>query len=404
MEIFNIKTNELIPYRNNAKRHNKKQVEQVANSIKRFGFVQPIVIDKNNEIIIGHCRYLSAKQLDLETVPALRVENLTEDEIKALRLADNKLNESEWDLDLALPELKGLDIELQELTGFDKELLIEPEERDDEVPEVPETPRTVLGDIYELPASAGGYHRVMCGDSTMIDQVEKLMNGQKADMVFTDPPYGMNLDTNYTKIKPDTEASRKFQKAKGERTNKNYSRVIGDDKEWEFESANHFDCPEQFWWGADWYRRTLPVGGSFFVWDKRENDDGSNLDSMFGSCFELCWSKTRHKREIARIKYAGLLGTEREDVKKRLHPTQKPVLLGEWFINKFSKENQLIADIFLGSGSTLIACEKTERVCYGMELDEHYVDVIVQRYVDYTGNTKIKLNGQEITWDKTETK
>lgn len=226
-------------------------------------------------------------------------------------------------------------------------------------------------------------HFIMCADSAVKENVERLMDGKKADMVFTDPPYGMNLDTDYTKMRPDTEASRKFQQAKGKTTNKNYDRVIGDSEEWIFDSANHFDCAEQFWWGADWYRRTLPAGGSWFVWDKRQNDDGSNLDEMFGSVFELCWSKTRHKREIARIKYASLFGTEREDIKKRLHPTQKPILLAAWFIERFSKADWLIADLFLGSGSTLIACEQTDRICYGMELDEKYLDVIRKRWAKY---------------------
>ena len=196
---------------------------------------------------------------------------------------------------------------------------------------------------------------------------------------------GLGLDTDYTKIRPDTEAARRFQEAKGETTNKRYRPVIGDDEEWIFDKANHFDCAEQFWWGADWYRRTLPAGGSWFVWDKRTNDDGSNLDDMFGSCFELCWSKTRHKREIARIKYASLFGTEREDVKQRLHPTQKPVLLASWFLSRFSKDGDKVVDLFGGSGSTLIACEQLNRTCYMMEIDPKYCDVIRKRYAKFIG-------------------
>jgi len=140
-----------------------------------------LVIDKDNNLVIGHCRLEAAKSLGIQEVPTLRIENLTEQEIQALRLADNKLNESEWDMNLAIDELRCLDDDLLDLTGFDKDLLIEPDDKDDEVPEVPVKPQSKLGDLYEL-----GKHRVLCGDSTKIEDVEKLMNGRKADMVFTE--------------------------------------------------------------------------------------------------------------------------------------------------------------------------------------------------------------------------
>lgn len=174
---MNLAISKIKPYSKNAKKHTQKQIKQVAESIKRFGFVQPIVIDKNNEVVIGHCRLEAAKLLGMTEVPIISVENLTEEEVKALRLADNKLNESDWDISLAIEELKGLSEEMVELTGFDKDLLIEPDEKDDLIPEnVPA--RSKLGDLYEL-----GSHRVLCGDSTKIEDVERLMNGKKADMV-----------------------------------------------------------------------------------------------------------------------------------------------------------------------------------------------------------------------------
>jgi len=149
MKITEIEISKLKPYDKNAKKHDKKQIEKVANSIKRFGFVQPLVIDKKNEVIIGHCRLLSAQLLKMETVPCVKVENLTEKEIQALRIADNKLNESDWDMSLVIPELKGLDLDLLDLTGFDRDLIIEPDEKDDEIPEnVPA--RSKLEDLYEL--------------------------------------------------------------------------------------------------------------------------------------------------------------------------------------------------------------------------------------------------------------
>ena len=175
------------PYDKNAKKHPKKQVEQVAASIKEFGFNQPIVLDKNNVIIVGHGRFEASKLLGLKEVPTITVD-LTEEQANAYRLADNKLNESEWDMNLVIDELKGLSETMLELTGFDKDLIIEPDESDDEVPDVPEEPQSKLGDLYEL-----GNHRVLCGDSTKLEDVERLMDGKKADMVFTDPPYNISF-------------------------------------------------------------------------------------------------------------------------------------------------------------------------------------------------------------------
>jgi len=174
------------PYTKNAKKHDKKQIKQVSDSIKRFGFVQPIVIDKNNEVVIGHCRLEAAKLLGLKDVPTVSVENLSDEEVKALRLADNKLNESAWDMNLVIEDLKGLDSDLLDLTGFDKDLIIEGNEQDDVIPDSAPAIAQV-GDIWAL-----GRHRVMCGDSTKKEDVEKLMDGKKADMVFTDPPYNVN--------------------------------------------------------------------------------------------------------------------------------------------------------------------------------------------------------------------
>ena len=178
--------NDIKPYEKNAKKHPAKQIKQVAESIKEFGFNQPIVVDSNNVIIVGHGRFEAAKLLGLQDVPTIQV-NLTEEQAKAYRLADNKLNESEWDMDLAIGELKELSEQIFNLTGFDGDLLIEPDEKDDIIPEDAPTVAK-LGDMWAL-----GNHRIMCGDSTDKASVEMLMSGKKADMVFTDPPYGVNI-------------------------------------------------------------------------------------------------------------------------------------------------------------------------------------------------------------------
>ncbi len=388
METINI---DLIqPYQKNAKEHPKKQIAQIAASIKRFGFNQPLVIDKNNEIIVGHGRWLAAKELGLKEVPYIRLENLTEKEIKAYRLADNKLNESEWNMDLAIEELKELDSELLDLTGFDKDLLIEPDEKDDVIPEnVPAISK--LGDLYEL-----GSHRVLCGDSTKLEDVEMLMDGKKADMIYCDPPYGIDLNTDYSKMNSKLDfVSDKHLKSK---SGNKYDKVIGDDKEYDIEHIfrDFGYCGEVFIWGGDYFLKQLPLGG-MFVWDKRGNE---TFDKMWGSGFELCWSRQKHKRDIIRKTWAGVFGMEKEDTRNRIHPTQKPTELCKYFLDKFSEEGNLIIDLFLGSGSTLIAAEKTGRICYGMELDCKYVDVIVQRYCDYVNNYEIINNGKHIIWPR----
>ncbi len=225
----------------------------------------------------------------------------------------------------------------------------------------------------------------MCGDSTDTEFIDKLMNGDKADMVFTDPPYGMNLDTDFSDM-PSAPGT----------TSKKYKSITGDNKDYDPSHVlNSFDyCEELFLWGADYYAERIQNKneGSWIVWDKRKE---GGTDKLFGSSFELCWSKTKHKRDIARIMWAGYFGMGADDTKKRIHPTQKPAILAEWFFEKWGVNKTLIVDLFLGSGSTLIACEKTERKCYGMEIDPHYCSVVIERWQNYTGKKAVKLENVE---------
>ena len=241
-------------------------------------------------------------------------------------------------------------------------------------------------------------HRLMCGDSTKVDDVEKLMNGEKADMVFTDMPYGMNLDTDYSSMKNNLD----FAKEKNFTGGKKYAQGKVDDFTPEMVN-NIFACfnyvKEMFLFGADYFAELLPNknDGSWIVWDKRANGNDDieqdlSSDKMYGSCFELCWSKNKHKRDIARIKWAGVFGTEKEFDHKRHHPTQKPTALVQWFLDRYSKDNQSIVDLFGGSGSTLIACEQLNRKCYTMELDKHYCDVIITRWENLTGKKAVKID------------
>ena len=394
MNIEQVKIDKLIPYARNSRTHSDAQVAQIAASIKEFGWTNPVLMDGDNGIIAGHGRVLAARVLGQIDIPTIELSHMTDIQKRAYIISDNKLAlNAGWDeevLGLEITELKEFGFDLN-LTGFSTDeidALLAPAGTEgltdeDAVPDAPEAPVTVLGDVWLL-----GKHRLMCGDSISIDAVEKLMNGQKADMVFTDPPYGMHLDTDWSSAK----SSLKFAKEKNAIGGKKHRQVIGDHDDFTPELINTvfacFDyCKEIFLWGADYYAEHLPSknDGSWVVWDKRLDE---SADKMYGSTFELCWSKAKHKRMLARIKWAGIFGTEQEFDRKRHHPTQKPVKLVEWFFDYYSmKDKIIIADIYGGAGGTLIACEKTNRICRMMELDPKYCDVIVQRWQEFTGQT-----------------
>ena len=384
--------NEVRPYANNP-RKNDDAVEYVVNSIKEFGFKVPIIIDGSGEIVAGHTRYKAAKQLGMEEIPCIVAGDLTKEQIKAFRLADNKVSEkAEWDFDLLGDELDDILNIGMESFGFDFEIEEEPEATEDDYEvELPQEPKAKLGDIYQL-----GRHRLMCGDSTSITDIDVLLDGNTLDMIYTDPPYGMNLDTDFSGMKNNLE----FAKEKNFTGGKKYDQGIVDDFNPEMiNTIMALDVKETFLWGADYFAELLTDknDGSWVVWDKRANgndniEEDYSSDKMYGSCFELCWSKNKHKRDIARVKWASVFGTEQEFDHKRHHPTQKPVKLSEWFLKRYSKENDNILDLFGGSGSTLIACEQLNRNCFMMELDPKYVDVIIDRWEQFTGQKAVLLN------------
>jgi DNA modification methylase len=331
---------------------------------------------------------MAAQKLGLDTLPTIDAAHLTEAQRRAYVLADNRTAlDAGWDNDLLKIELQDLEAEGFDLslTGFDigeiaaltldeTEGLTDP----DAVPDAPAVPVTVLGDVWLL-----GRHRLMCGDSTSIDAVERLMDGQKADMVFTDPPYGMDLNTDYSKLK----GTEKSPNAKGYK----WDKVIGDDQDFDPRQimAMVDYCKEQFWWGADYYFECLPRGGSLVVWQKRDKAD----ERMIGNDFEVCWSKQRHKKHTFWKRWVGFDSVERGE--KRVHPTQKPIELIEWTMGKWAAAGGIVLDLFGGSGSTLIACEKTARDCRMMELDPKYCDLIITRWQNFAGQTAtLEATGQ----------
>ena len=367
----------------NARRRTDRSASLIAESLKRFGAARSIVIDEDGRILAGNGTVEGAKKAGIDKLRIIEAEGdeliavrragLTEDQKVGLALADNRSSDlSEWDNEM----LRQLSEE-HDLTPWfeDDELLaevLEPEEGltdADDVPEPPEEPITKPGDLWIL-----GNHRLLCGDSTNIQHVEQLMDGQKADMVYCDPPYGMNLNTDYSQIK----GSAKSPNAKGYK----WKEVIGDNKDFDPSALITLfqDVPEQFWWGADYYFECLPRGGSLLVWQKRDKADAE----MIGNDFEICWSKQRHKKATFWKRWVGFDSVERGE--KRVHPTQKPIDLHVWVFEQWGKPSDCVVDLFGGSGSTLIACEKPSRHCRMMELDPAYCDVIVKRWEDFTGN------------------
>ena len=355
--------------------------------------IRPIVVNDDMIVLGGNMRLKACIHAGLKEVPIIKVSDLTEQEQKQFIIKDN-VSGGEWDWNMLANEwdAEELDAWGLDVPDFGKEL--EAEEDDFEAPEGGIETDIVLGDLFEI-----GEHRLLCGDSTDSDAVAKLMDGKKADMVFTDPPYGMKLDADYSGMKSEI--------FKGGIGGKKYDNVKGDHDDFTEELINTIfacfnDCKEIFIWGADYFAELLPNknDGSWIVWDKRANgnDDikeDKSSDKMYGSTFELCWSKSKHKREIARVKWAGIFGMPSQDTKGRVHPTQKPIELANWFFNKWGKENDLIADLYLGGGTTMVAAHQLNRKCYGMELDPKYCQVIVDRMRKLDPTIKIKRNGVE---------
>jgi DNA modification methylase len=379
------KVSDLVPYINNSRTHSEEQTIQIASSISEFGFTNPVLIDDTNNLIAGHGRLLAAKKLGLEEVPAIILNGLTKAQKKAYVIADNQLAlNSGWDLDMLKIEIEGLkelDFDVG-LLGFEDDFLDglleeEPSEGltdEDEVPEPPETPVSVLGDIWQL-----GNHRLMCGDSTSIDAVEILLDGQKADMVNTDPPYGVSYQSNM-RTKSD-----KFEVLKNDNVFLDIAPVI--------ESCSNGWVFVWTSWKVltKWIDQFESFGypSNQVIWFKGGGGIG-DLKKTFSSDYEtaLVW----HRGAVLTGKRIGSVWkVGKDNATDYTHPTQKPVALAEEAIDKTTKVKARVLDLFGGSGSTLLACEKINRHAFLMELDEKYVDVIIIRWQDFTGKEAIHI-------------
>lgn len=373
MEVRNISVKDLIPYDRNTKKHDKTQINNVAESIKQYGFVQPIVIDKDNVVVIGHCRLLAAKQLKMKEVPCVCVEDLTEEQVKALRIVDNKSNESEWDFDILPDELAELD-----LSDFDFDFGIEDDAEEteiveDEAPEAPAEPKAKLGDLWQL-----GSHRLICGDSTDVAVIDRLMDGVKADMVFTDSPYGINAVGDNGEVGADFGIAKKGK----------YKKIIADDTTETAQQAYDIYsqlCDKMILWGGNYFLDFLPPSDGWLIWDKRGE---SGIRNTFADG-EMAWCSFHTPVRIYHQLWNGMIREGEHE--KRVHPTQKPIRMLSEILQDFTNEGDIILDVFGGSGSTLIACEQTGRTCYMAELSPEYVDVIIARYEKLTGNKAVLL-------------
>ena len=366
----------LIPYARNSRTHSDAQVTKIASSIKEFGFLNPVIIDKDNGIIAGHGRVMAAKKLGMKQVPVLLADHLTEAQKRAYVIADNRLAlDAEWDeemLKVEIAELEDLGFNL-ELTGFDVgELdllkggdLVEGLTDEDSVPDVPEQPVSKLGDVWIL-----GNHRLMCGDSTSIDSVDKLMAGQKADMVFTDPPYGVD----YKGINNDDRDGLE-QLLRGA-----FSNYLATSKSGAACYVFHSDkCADIF---HSVFREFFHFS-SMIIWAKNSLTlSRTDYQSQHEPCL-YGWMKNGSHTFYGDRKQVSVWKFDKEKVVG--HTTPKPVALIEKALTNSSKSGDLVSDLFGGSGSTLIACEKSGRQSAIMELDPKYCDVIIKRWQDFTG-------------------
>jgi DNA modification methylase len=405
IEVKYRKVEDLIPYVNNSRKHSDEQVAQIASSIKEFGWTNPILIDGTNSIIAGHGRLMAARKLKMEEVPTIELSHLTDTQRKALVIADNKLAlNADWDTTLLTIELDELlkDGFALDILGFNADelnALLEPEQVDgltdeDAVPEVPEEPKTKLGDIYQL-----GNHRLMCGDSTSIDAVDKLMDGQKANMIFTDPPYNIgfggtmsNTSKNGVMVKHVGMNAKHRPIENDKKTESDFYDFIS-----EVLSIIKIKCIGAWYisfGSANLHELLRPITDinmeykSIIIWVKNQSPMGGGAyrrryePIVYGNFSNEFYGKPYAEDDVWEFN---------RTLKNDLHPTMKPIDLVKNAISHGSKSKDTVLDLFGGSGSTMIACEEIDRKAMLMELDPKYCDVIVKRWEDFTGKQAVLL-------------
>ena len=416
-DVQEVTLSKLIPYVNNAKIHSDDQVTKLASSIREFGFLNPVLIDKDFNIIAGHGRVMAAKKLEMDTIPAVFIEGLTDAQRKAYILADNRLSElSEWDTDLIAQELQalsdeGFDIDVTGFTMDDTILDLEPIDDNgvgDEIKEfLKNDPITERGDIWKL-----GDHTLMVGDSTSLDDVEHLLGGAKADLLETDPPYNVAVsNANGDTIANDDMPVEQFSEFLYNAFTCAYAVMRpgavfyiwhADSNGLQFREAcenaqlpirqnliwvkNHFTLGRQdYQWMHEPCLYGWKEGKGHYFSEKR------NIPTIISSLDIESLSHEDLVQLLYDLREESTVMFEDRPMVDSLHPTMKPIQLIEKQIKNSSREGDNVLDLFGGSGTTLIACEHLNRHCYVMEYDPKYADVIIQRWEEETGQKAVKV-------------
>ena len=391
MKICKLHINDLTPYEKNAKIHTPEQIEQIKASIKQFGMNDPIGVWGDKNIIVeGHGRLMALKEMGYEEVDCIRLDHLSDDERKAYTLAHNKLTlNTDFDFDTLQAELDAIELDMTEF-GFEEfEAEIVVTEQDDVVPEVPDEPKAKLGDVYQL-----GEHRLMCGDSTDKEAVAKLMDGNKASVSFTSPPYNVGHNIGYddkdSKYANDDDNKQDYLSFLLDFTN-NAMRF----SEYTFVNIqqlanNKIDL-------INYLNKFKLKLADTIVWDKGHGTPAL-AHKVLTSCFEFIYVfSEKATRAIGTKDFHGTVSNivrippQRNNEYSDIHNATFPIELPQEIIDNFTNKNDSILDLFGGTGTTLIACEKLNRKCFMMELDPKYVDVIIQRWEDFTGKQAVKM-------------
>lgn len=398
LEIVYLSPHELTPYENNTRKHNPGDIDGIKKSIQDVGFRDPIGIwGKNNLIVEGHGRQLAAIELGMEKVPCIRLDDMTEEQRKEYAIRHNRSAEmSEWDFGKLEEELAALDIAGIDMSDlkFDLDALngggiAEFDIREDEVPEAPEEPKSKRGDIYQL-----GRHRLMCGDSTSRDDVGVLMGGKRADMVFTDPPYNIAGESKNFTATINSPHMRELAKTEWDKgfDIKALFPVLFDAMG---EDVSVYICTSHFLAGHIWdWMKQWANHWSYCIWSKPNPMPSLSKRHWTWNTEIVCYAtRGKHTFNFPEEGHALSTWTINKISGDTGHPTEKPVAVPAMAVSHSSKDDDVILDLFGGSGSTLIACEQLKRTCYMMELDPHYVDVIIQRWENLTGEKAVLLNG-----------
>jgi DNA modification methylase len=399
-----VSVDKLVPYQNNARTHSPEQINKLRSSLREFGFINPIIIDKDYGIIAGHGRLLAAKEEGMTEVPCVFADHLTEAQKKAYIIADNRMAlDAGWDEELLRVEIEALQAEAFDLalTGFDEKELSKlfdggndiEDDNFDADEELKKPVFSKVGDVWRL-----GRHRLVCGDSTKAETYETLMEGKKANLVVTDPPYNVNYEGTAGKIQNDNMASEKFFDFLFDAFS-NMEKVMADDASIyvfhaDTEGLNFrraFDAAGFYLSGCCiWKKPSLVLGRSPYQW--------IHEPCLFG------WKKSGKHQWYSDRKQTTVWEFEKSK-KNTDHPTMKPIPLLSYPIANSSMSNTIVLDPFGGSGSTLIACEQMDRSCYTIELDEKYCDVIVRRYIEFRGSSEgvtVLRDGAELKYKDVE--